>query len=501
MTLREVSQLGRAASQVSIKIAGMDVLKNWRICKIALIAMSAVGVPGGAQTTNKDDALTTETQARGYWVDPSSRLMWAAKDNGKDVNWHQATSYCQKLRVGGYSDWTLATIEQLEGLIDIKAYAPEQVGAKTILHFNMDVKVHGGLLVTGHVWSSSQDVDDRGKLVGIAWYFDFVNVRRSDDDGDVGLRDKYNKRALCVRDTAPASKAETGDGTVVATYVDAATGLTWSTKDNGKDVNVADAVQYCRALRADARSDWRLPTIEELESLQNPDGKGSKNVSSVDGTASIDHGEERPLLTGDPWSSNLVDFRHWWYLSRKSGTRVFDEPGFGRAKRALCVHAASAQRSTRSGVSSTVGNRSPRQGILAVGYWSDPATGLMWTAMDSLSSSPIYLDATYPCQHLQLAGQKDWRLATASELQSIYDAKVESPGAIPRTRWQEPEATTFHVKGNLFLTGVEWVNTSDNNDRNPSQDRVVFDFKGRQLVSEKRYSVKAGALCVRGTAK
>ena len=53
------------------------------------------------------------------------------------------------------------------------------------------------------------------------------------------------------------------------------------------------------------------------------------------------------------------------------------------------------------------------------------------------------------------------------------------------------------MKGNLFLTGVEWVNTSDNDDRNPSQDRLVFDFKGRQLVSEKRYFVNAGALCVR----
>jgi hypothetical protein len=67
-----------------------------------------------------------------------------------------------------------------------------------------------------------------------------------------------------------------------------------------------------------------------------------------------------------------------------------------------------------------------------------------------------------------------------------------SENALARTR-----GSRFHVKGNLFLTGVEWVNTSDNDDRNPSQDRVVFDFKGPQLVSEKRYFVNAGALCVR----
>jgi hypothetical protein len=67
--------------------------------------------------------------------------------------------------------------------------------------------------------------------------------------------------------------------------------------------------------------------------------------------------------------------------------------------------------------------------------------------------------------------------------------------------WQQPEATSFHVKGDLFLTGMEWVSTGDNDDRNPSQDRLVFDFKGRQLVTEKRYFVKAGALCVRGAGR
>jgi len=482
----------------------MDVLKNWRICKIALIVVSAVGVPSGAQTTNEDDALTMETHARGYWVDPSSGLMWAAKDNGKDVNWHQATNYCHNLRAGGYGDWRLATIEQLEELIDIKAYAPEQVGAKTILHFNMGSKVHGGLLVTGDVWSSSQNVDDRGKLIGNAWYFDFVNVRRSDDDGDVGLRDRHNKRALCVRDSAAAPSAPMGSPGVLATYADSKTGLTWVVQDNGKDVNVAEAMQYCRDLRADGRSDWRLATIEELENIQDLDGEGPGNGISQAGVAPINHGGGRLMLTGDPWSSTLVaeSLRLRWYLSRKSGTRIFDESSFSRAKRAVCVRGTSAERGGRSGAPFSAGvTQSSGQATQAAGYWSDPATGLMWTASDGLSGSPIYLDATFRCQRMRLAGKNDWRLATATELQSIYDPNAEAPGAIPRTRWQEPEATTFHVKGNLFLTGVAWVNTSDNEDRNLSRDRAVFDFKGRQLVSEKRYFVNAGALCVRGAGR
>jgi hypothetical protein len=297
--------------------------------------------------------------------------------------------------------------------------------------------------------------------------------------------------------------ASMGSREVLGTYADSRTGLTWVVQDNGKDVNVAEAMQYCHDLRADGRSDWRLATIEELEDVQDSDGGGAGNGSSQAGVAPINHRRGRLVLTGNPWSSTLVaeSLRLRWYLSQKSGTRVFDESSFSRAKRAVCVRGTSAQRGRSAAVASAGGTQSPGQATQAAGYWSDPATGLMWTAMDGLSGSSIYLDATSRCQRLRLAGQKDWRLATASELQSIYDSKAESPGAIPRTRWQEPEASTFHVKGNLFLTGVEWVNTSDNEDRNPSQDRVVFDFKGGQLVSEKRYLVHAGALCVRGIGK
>ena len=179
----------------------MNLSKSKAICKIVLIVLSTAGVMSRAQASNKDEALAKEAQTLGYWVDPSTGLMWVKKDNGKNVNWHQATSYCRKMRVSGYADWRLATIDELEGLIDVKSYAPEHVGDSSILHFNFDRRVRGGLLLSGEEWSSTQRLDDRGKPVGIAWYFDFVNVRRSDDDGDIGLLDNYDKRALCVRAT------------------------------------------------------------------------------------------------------------------------------------------------------------------------------------------------------------------------------------------------------------------------------------------------------------
>ena len=186
----------------------------------------------------------------------------------------------------------------------------------------------------------------------------------------------------------------------------------------------------------------------------------------------------------------------------KSGTRVFDDPSFSRAKRALCVHGPFEERSGRSGaLEHSSGTQRPEQETQARGYWIDPVTGLMWAARDSLGGSPLYIDAISSCRKLQLAGYNDWRVANANELSGIYDPNAVSAGAIPRSNWQEPEAVSFHVKGNLFLTGLEWVNTSDNDDRNPSQVRLVFDFRAGNLVKEKRYFVRASALCVRGTLR
>ena len=50
--------------------------------------------------------------------DTKTGLMWAAKDNGKDINWHDAKQYCENYRGGGYTDWRMPTQDELAGLYD-----------------------------------------------------------------------------------------------------------------------------------------------------------------------------------------------------------------------------------------------------------------------------------------------------------------------------------------------------------------------------------------------
>jgi uncharacterized caspase-like protein len=54
----------------------------------------------------------------GTVLDTRTSLMWAAKDNGSNINWPDARRYCESYRAGGYTDWRLPTQEELAGLYD-----------------------------------------------------------------------------------------------------------------------------------------------------------------------------------------------------------------------------------------------------------------------------------------------------------------------------------------------------------------------------------------------
>jgi hypothetical protein len=163
--------------------------------KIVLVLLSVLATLAVAQTSANDRGGAQETQVRGYWIDPSTGLMWAGKDNGKDVSWKNAVKYCRDLRLGGYSGWRLASLGDMEGIYDKNANAPGLMGPSgegTPATWH----VKGNLFLTGDQWSSAQLVDDRGHPSGYAPRFDFNEGRVFNGDE---ITFHTNKRALCVR--------------------------------------------------------------------------------------------------------------------------------------------------------------------------------------------------------------------------------------------------------------------------------------------------------------
>ena len=142
----------------------------------------------------EEQRLVDETRSHGYWIDPTTKLMWAGQDNGADITWGKAIKFCSNLRLAGYSDWGLPTIDQLQGIYDDSGYAAPPPGNGG--EWALAGTPKGGLLLTGNlVWSSSRVLDDRGHRTGYAWQFDFPHGRRWHEPlGYYG-----NKRALCLR--------------------------------------------------------------------------------------------------------------------------------------------------------------------------------------------------------------------------------------------------------------------------------------------------------------
>ena len=112
----------------------------------------------------------------GLYLDPETKLMWTVSDNGADINWKRAIEYAKTLRLGGYSDWRLPTIDELEKLYD-------PASDKTY-------KIREPFQLTGlWVWSSTKKGSDS------AWDFYLFGDKRS----SLPIDFSYGFRVLCVR--------------------------------------------------------------------------------------------------------------------------------------------------------------------------------------------------------------------------------------------------------------------------------------------------------------
>jgi hypothetical protein len=119
----------------------------------------------------------------------------------------------------------------------------------------------------------------------------------------------------------------------------------------------------------------------------------------------------------------------------------------------------------------------------------------MWAGKDNGRDVTWHKAMKY-CRNLRLAGYSDWRLANMAELQGIYDRTANAPGL----GVHEVEPTTWHVKGNVFLTAYEWSSNYRMDDRgHPNGYAYYFNFnEGKPNDDQTGYSSFKHALCVRG---
>jgi serine/threonine protein kinase len=264
------------------------------------------------------------------------------------------------------------------------------------------------------------------------------------------------------------------------TWTDPATGLMWTKKDNNSDVNWQQATDYCRNLDLAGHSDWRLPTIDELQGIYDPNAnvggyhvKGNLQLSNL-----WDWSSSQGNASGEAWNFRFDDgWRHPFHL------------GFSFITRALCVrgpvnHSNSTETKPAPVVTAIISGSAKAEAMI----WTDPATGLMWTKKDN-GSDVNWQQAIDYCRNLQLASHSDWRLPTIDELQGIYDSNINIPGYCCGV------AETWHVKGKLQVSGWEWSRSKGN----ASGEAWDFSFADWGVRNSYQHGLSdyARALCVR----
>jgi hypothetical protein len=128
------------------------------------------------------------------WTDPATGLMWTKKDS--EVGYHydhgvmsdkdMASAYCRNLKLDGFSDWTLPSIDELAGLYD-STQTRNIVGDNSVTYH-----MKGGIILSIMVVWSKPSVDAGAEVSG----FDFRSGRKSADPyGD----SEGGSTAICVR--------------------------------------------------------------------------------------------------------------------------------------------------------------------------------------------------------------------------------------------------------------------------------------------------------------
>ena len=99
----------------------------------------------------QDSKPAAGADSKDVWKDGATGLTWAAKDNGDSVSPNEASTYCGSLKSGGYSDWRMPKIDELEAIYDSKA--PKQYKAKGSIVLSDACVLSGSTNNSGEVWT------------------------------------------------------------------------------------------------------------------------------------------------------------------------------------------------------------------------------------------------------------------------------------------------------------------------------------------------------------
>ena len=190
----------------------------------------------------------------GTVTDTITGLLWQQTDGG-EMTIEKAVIYADTLTLGGFTDWRLPTAHESFSILNLQKVNP----ALDITVFTMSAAEYW--------WTSDKQSNDATKI----WCTNSgggVGNHPKAETVSAGGTKKFHVRA--VRDVKTPTTVTTqftnnGNGTIK----DNLTGLTWQQVPNSDTLTWENALIYAEGLTLGGFSDWRLPNIKELQSIND----------------------------------------------------------------------------------------------------------------------------------------------------------------------------------------------------------------------------------------
>lgn len=236
----------------------------------------------------------------GTVTDSITGLEWQQTDGG-EMTVESAITYCDTLTLGGFTDWRLPNSHELFSILHHDKANP----AINTSYFT--------LTDAEYWWSSQRQANDNTKV----WCTNAgggVGNHPKAETISAGGTKKFHVRAVrdvVVPQTIPAHFIDNGDGTVK----DMLTNLIWLAMPATDSMTWESALVFADSLTAAGHSDWRMPNIKELQSI-NDESKINPSINQTFFTG---------VKVAQFWSSTTLPNQtaKAWYLDTHFGITTY----------------------------------------------------------------------------------------------------------------------------------------------------------------------------------
>jgi len=280
-----------------------------------VVTKSIVLLPDTGQTTSytttlgedNDYSINTPSytnNGNGTITDNITGLMWQQVDGG-EMTIENAPIYCQGLTLGGYSDWRLPTPLESFSILNLQRNNPAM---------NTTFFPSSG---ADYWWTNTFQANDNTKVWCTNAGGGIGNKPKSETISAGGVK-SYHVRAVrnvTLPTILPNHFTDNGNGTIT----DNLTQLIWQKVPYSTALTWEQALNYAVSLSLTGATDWRLPNIKELQSLNDESITNPSVNTTYFGTIGVKNYWSSTTLLPNP--NNLTSA---WIWNTQFGITTYD---------------------------------------------------------------------------------------------------------------------------------------------------------------------------------